>query len=202
MDYLKDKEAALSMLDDVILATTGEEKLDQEVETAHDDNEKIPCAVSRAKFWLRDHERTARTQAGASEPGPSNLGSPNFGDATGQPFWDHFDATIHKNTELPRIEKIRHLLTCLTGSPKQAIKGIRLAEQNYDLAFKTLTDRSGRPDLLVNEHVDHLFTLSTVKSSSEVLKLRLLHGNVQFHVSALEGLGVSPDQYTVVLNVS
>ncbi|KAH7957448.1 hypothetical protein HPB52_019078 [Rhipicephalus sanguineus] len=80
------------------------------------------------------------------------------------------------------------------------MEGIRLAEQNYDLAIKILTDRFGRRDLLVNEHVDHLLTLSPVKSPSEVLKLRILHDNVQFHVSALEELGASPDQYTVVLN--
>ncbi|KAH7952568.1 hypothetical protein HPB52_024022 [Rhipicephalus sanguineus] len=54
--------------------------------------------------------------------------------------------------------------------------------------------------MLVNEHVGHLLTLSPVKSSSEALKFRLLHDNVQFHVSALEDLGVSPDQYAGVLN--
>ncbi|XP_037518298.1 uncharacterized protein LOC119395079 [Rhipicephalus sanguineus] len=227
MDYLKDKETALSQLDDVILATTDEENLDQEVGTAQEYNEKILYAVSRAKFWLQERERNAGTQARATEPGPSYLRSPNSGDAAGQvtehrqrsvqlpklhiptfdgslrgwqSFWDHFDATIHKNAELPRIEKFKYLLTYLTGSSKRAVEGIRLAEQNYDLATKTLTDRFGRWDLLVNEHIDHLLALSPVKCSSEVQKLRLLHDNVQFHVSALEGLGVSPDQYTVVLN--
>ncbi|XP_037521503.1 uncharacterized protein LOC119398758 [Rhipicephalus sanguineus] len=227
MDYLKDKETALSHLDDVILETTDEENLDQEVGTAQEYNEKILYAVSRAKFWLQERERNAGTQARATEPGPSYIGSPNSGDAAGQvrehrqrsvqlpklqiptfdgslrgwqSFWDHFDATIHTNAELPRIEKFKYLLTYLTGSAKRAIEGIRLAEQNYDLAIKTFTDRFGRRDLLVNEHIDHLLVLSAVKCSSEVQKLRLLRDNVQFHVSALEGLGVSPDQYTVVLN--
>ncbi|XP_037505817.1 uncharacterized protein LOC119382165 [Rhipicephalus sanguineus] len=227
MDYLKDREKALSQLDGVILATTDEQNLDQEVGTAQEYNENILYAVSRAKFWLQERERNAGTQARATEPGPSYLGSPNSGDAAGQvrehrqrsvqlpklqiptfdgslrgwqSFWDHFDATIHKNAELPRIEKFKYLLTYLTGSAKRAIEGIRLAEQNYDLAIKTLTDRFGRRDLLVNDHIDHLLALSPVKCSSEVPKLRLLHDNVQFHVSALEGLGVSPDQYTVVLN--
>ncbi|KAH7951282.1 hypothetical protein HPB52_007243 [Rhipicephalus sanguineus] len=86
MDYLKDKETALSQLDDVILATTDEENLDQEVGTAQEYNEKILYAVSRAKFWLQERERNAGTQARATEPGPSYLGSPNSGDAAGQPI--------------------------------------------------------------------------------------------------------------------
>ncbi|KAH7968857.1 hypothetical protein HPB52_011954 [Rhipicephalus sanguineus] len=56
MDYLKDKETALSQLDDVVLATTDEENLDQEVGTAQEYNEKILYAVSRAKFWLQELE--------------------------------------------------------------------------------------------------------------------------------------------------
>ncbi|KAH7957802.1 hypothetical protein HPB52_022684 [Rhipicephalus sanguineus] len=84
MDYLKAKETALSQLDDVILATTDEENLDQEVGTVQEYNEKILYAVSRAKFRLQERERNAGTQARATEPGPSYLGSPNSGDAAGQ----------------------------------------------------------------------------------------------------------------------
>lgn len=72
-------------------------------------------------------------------------------------------------------------------------------EQHYELAIKTLTDPFGHQDLLVNEHV-HNLALSPVKSSSDVRSFRMLHDSVQFYVSALEGLGVVPDQYTVALN--
>ncbi|XP_037525616.1 uncharacterized protein LOC119402539 [Rhipicephalus sanguineus] len=227
VDYLKDRESALSTLDDAILALTDEENLDREVETAQDYSDKISYAIARAKYWLQERQQATRTHAQASGSGSSKLELPNSVDAPDQvreqrqrsvvlprlqiptfdgnlrewqPFWDHYDATIHQNDELPRIEKFKYLLTYLTGSAKRSIEGIRLAEQNYDLAIKTLTDRFGRRDLLINEHVDHLLALIPVKSSSDVAKLRTLHDNVQFRVSALEGLGVSPDQYIVVLN--
>ncbi|KAH7946890.1 hypothetical protein HPB52_005664 [Rhipicephalus sanguineus] len=45
VDYLKDRESALSTLDDAILALTDEENLDREVETAQDYSEKISCAI-------------------------------------------------------------------------------------------------------------------------------------------------------------
>ncbi|KAH7973045.1 hypothetical protein HPB52_020792 [Rhipicephalus sanguineus] len=83
---------------------------------------------------------------------------------------------------------------------QRSIEGIRLAQQNYDLAIKKLTGRFGRRDLLINEPVDQLLALIPVKSSSDVAKLRTHHDSVQFRVSALEGLGVSPDQHIVVLN--
>lgn len=64
--------------------------------------------------------------------------------------------------------KIQDLFTYITGSAKRSIEGIRLAEQNYDIAIKTLTDRFGRRDIFINEHIDNLLTLTPVKSSSEV----------------------------------
>ncbi|KAH7947313.1 hypothetical protein HPB52_010048 [Rhipicephalus sanguineus] len=73
MDCLKDKEAALTRLDDVVLATTDEGNIDEEVETAHEYNETILYAVSHAKFWLQERETTARTQARAMGPGQATM---------------------------------------------------------------------------------------------------------------------------------
>ncbi|XP_037528605.1 uncharacterized protein LOC119405847 [Rhipicephalus sanguineus] len=110
-----------------------------------------------------------------------------------QEFWDHYRATIHENTELPPIEKFRYLLTYLTGAAKRAIEGIRLADNNYEIAVTTLKERFDRQELLVNEYIDQLLALSPVRSSKEVEKLRVLHDTVRFRVSALEGLGVPPE---------
>ncbi|KAH7947342.1 hypothetical protein HPB52_010254 [Rhipicephalus sanguineus] len=101
-----------------------------------------------------------------------------------QEFWDHYSATIHNNIALTPIEKIKYLLTCHTGAAKRAIEGIGLAHNNYDIAVKTLKKRFRRQELLVNEHIDQLLALFP----EGVLR------------NALEGLGVQPDQYTVVLN--
>ncbi|KAH7975612.1 hypothetical protein HPB52_003705 [Rhipicephalus sanguineus] len=85
----------------------------------------------------------------------------------------------------------RFALTTYTRKPPDAV-----GRQT----IMTLTERFGRRDLLINEHIDHLLALPPVKSSADVDKLRLLYDKVQFRVSALTGLGVSPDQYNVVLN--
>ncbi|KAH7957284.1 hypothetical protein HPB52_017107 [Rhipicephalus sanguineus] len=92
-----------------------------------------------------------------------------------QTFWDHFSATIHRNEDLLPIEKFKYLLSYLSGVAKRAIEGIRLTEDNYAIAIRTLTERFGRRDLLINEHIDHLLALPPVKSSADVDKLRLLY---------------------------
>lgn len=65
---------------------------------------------------------------------------------------------------------------------------------------KTLRERFGQRDLLVNENGNHQLTLAPVKSSADVDKLRLLYNKVNFLVFALTSLGASRDQYDVVLN--
>ncbi|KAH8032892.1 hypothetical protein HPB51_003468 [Rhipicephalus microplus] len=84
IDYLKDKEAVLSKLDDIILLNIDEEILDHEVGTAQEYNKKVFYVISRATFWLQERERTARTQAQATEPGPSCLRSLNSTDSADQ----------------------------------------------------------------------------------------------------------------------
>ncbi|XP_037521388.1 uncharacterized protein LOC119398627 [Rhipicephalus sanguineus] len=161
-------------------------------------------------------DRVAATQSniGSAEAPPGPVSTPRYrsvglptlqvptyaGDLRQwQEFWDHYSATIHENTELPPIEKFKYLLTYLPGAAKRAIEGIRLAD-NYEIAVTTLKDRFGRQELLVNEQIDQLLALSPVRSSKEVEKLRVLHDTARFRVSALQGLGVPPEQYIVVLH--
>ncbi|XP_077550653.1 uncharacterized protein LOC144163843 [Haemaphysalis longicornis] len=115
-------------------------------------------------------------------------------------FWDQFESSVHSNATLPRIEKFKYLLSYLTGPAKDAIEGIRLAENNYDFAVKIITNRFGRKDLLVDDHLDKLLALEPVQNSADTDKLRVLYDTVTFRINALEGLGVSPDQYSVVLH--
>ncbi|KAH8018554.1 hypothetical protein HPB51_008883 [Rhipicephalus microplus] len=225
MGYLKDNEAVLSNLDDIILVTTDQEILDHEVGTAQEYNEKILYAVSHAKFWLQERERTDRTQAQATEPGPSYLGSLNSADAAGQgterrqhpvqlpklqiptfngslrgwqSFWGHFD--VIPSTRIPSCRASKNLSTASPTEHEASCRRHPSSRTKLRPCNQNLHGRFGRKNLLIKQHVDHILTLSPVKTSSEAPKLRLLHDSVQCHFSALEGLGVAADQYAVVLN--
>ncbi|KAH7978245.1 hypothetical protein HPB49_004907 [Dermacentor silvarum] len=57
-----------------------------------------------------------------------------------QGFWDRYQASIHGNDLLSKIDKFKYLVTYLSGSAKTAIQGIRLAEAKYDIAIKVLSE--------------------------------------------------------------
>ncbi|XP_077548092.1 uncharacterized protein LOC144160812 [Haemaphysalis longicornis] len=117
-----------------------------------------------------------------------------------QGFWEQFDATIHANQHLTKIDKFKYLRSYMTGPAKTAIEGIRLAEDGYDAAIKILTDRFGRRDLLMADHVDALLSITPVKTSADVAGLRRLHDDISFRLNALEALGIAPDRYAVIIH--
>ncbi|XP_077536202.1 uncharacterized protein LOC144148557 [Haemaphysalis longicornis] len=107
-----------------------------------------------------------------------------------QGFWDHFEATIHNHPDLPEIEKFKYLRSYLTGDAKRAVEWIRLNDANYRQAVKILTDRFGRTELLVDDHVDSLLAITPIQSSTQVARLRDLYEQVQFRTGCLESLGI------------
>lgn len=117
MDFLKDNEAALWRLDDIISAATDAEDMDYEVEAASEYNEKILYAVSRASSGYKNVEGN-QSAAQATGFGPNNHELLHLSEAAGlvrahhplavqlpelqiptfhgsfrgwQSFWDHFD---------------------------------------------------------------------------------------------------------------
>ncbi|KAG0419656.1 hypothetical protein HPB47_003959 [Ixodes persulcatus] len=84
-------------------------------------------------------------------------------------------------------------------SPSRTIEWMKLSDEGYDLAIKSLLERFGRSSILIDEHIDQLLALSPVNSSNDIARLRHLYDSIQFRTSCLEGLGVPPTQYAIVL---
>ncbi|XP_037517940.1 uncharacterized protein LOC119394701 [Rhipicephalus sanguineus] len=196
---LKTNEVELRQLDKDILDLTEDEAIEGEVEGSIDYHDKI---LESSKSGPNG-DRVAATQSniGSAEAPQGPISTPRYPSVTlptlhvttyagdlrqWQEFWDCYSATIYNNTELPPIEKFKYLLTYLTGAAKRAIEGIRPADHNYDIAVKTLKERFGGQEFLVNEHIDQVLALSPVRSSKEVEKLRILHDTVRFRVEVRE----------------
>ncbi|XP_075726259.1 uncharacterized protein LOC142767901 [Rhipicephalus microplus] len=114
----------------------------------------------------------------------------NFsGDRRNRPvFCDQFQTSIPNNDWIQKIGKIQYLITFLTEAVKAAIKGIRFAEANYDVAIQILSDRFNYRDILVDNHVNSLLSIAPVRSSAHITLLRNLHDEATFCINALEGL--------------
>ena len=67
-----------------------------------------------------------------------------------KPFWDQFNASIHSNNVISKIEKFSYLKTFLNESASSCISGLTLTTENYDEAVKILEERFGNTQILVS----------------------------------------------------
>ena len=67
-----------------------------------------------------------------------------------KPFWDQFNASIHSNNLISKIEKFSYLKTFLNESASSCISGLTLTTENYDEAVKILKERFGNTQILVS----------------------------------------------------
>ena len=58
-------------------------------------------------------------------------------------FTEWFDAAIHSNTDLSNIEKMNFLINNIEGEAENAIKGLKLSNDNYEVAKKMLEEDLG-----------------------------------------------------------
>ncbi|XP_077561636.1 uncharacterized protein LOC144177928 [Haemaphysalis longicornis] len=140
LDIILDKQRALHELDSQIQAALTEEEFDADVLDAIDYDERI-CA-------LRTRGRSVTSPALSASAATAESG-----------FWDQFEFSIYSNATLPRIKKFKYLLSYFTGPTKDAIEGIRLADDNYNFAVNIITNRFGRKDILVDDQLDKLLAL-------------------------------------------
>ncbi|EJD76719.1 pao retrotransposon peptidase [Loa loa] len=59
-------------------------------------------------------------------------------------FWNSFNAAIHLQ-EIPNIQKLTYLISCLKGESLEAIRGFDIAPENYQLIRQVLIDKYGNP---------------------------------------------------------
>ncbi|KAH8029258.1 hypothetical protein HPB51_024648 [Rhipicephalus microplus] len=76
--------------------------------------------------------------------------------------------------------RFQYFLTYLTTAAKAAIQLIRLADVKYDVVNRTLSDHFGRHNVLVDDHLDSVLSVASVRSSADVTLLRNLHDEATF----------------------
>lgn len=101
-------------------------------------------------------------------------------------FWDAFEASIHKNTNISDIEKLNYLMSKLSGEAKQSVSGIHLSNENYAVVVDLLKERYGDSQIVVNSHYVELINLKSVPNTSK--GLRSLHDQIEKHLRSLEAL--------------
>ena len=129
------------------------------------------------------------TQPNSGPMKPSQLDIRTFsGDVLRwQEFWDAFDASVHKASYAPPVDKFNYLKSKLEGEALEAISGYQLSNENYAVVIDILKKRFGNKQLIIDAHYRSLSHLPP--ATNQVVKLRSCYDNIERHLQSLDAIG-------------
>ena len=116
-----------------------------------------------------------------------------------QTFIESFEAAVHTNGDIPKIQKMSYLLSFLTEEAENSVKGLRLNSENYLKALDILKDRFGNPQVLISHHMNKILEIEEVFSISDVKGLRSLYDTLEIQIRNLESLKMNSAEYGAML---
>lgn len=99
-------------------------------------------------------------------------------------FWAQFESSVH-NQNLCNADKLAYLFSSMDGLALEAVRGIDMTNENYDLAIDTLVKRFGDKDLVIDAHYE---ALNKLEKSSEANSRSTLD-TINKHLRILKSLG-------------
>ena len=192
-ELLADIEKAADFRDVCRKQRTAAKRLLSDISTtpAAGDDDDVDCVSNHS----------ASTQGCSREASLPKLELPTFsGDVTKWPsFWDQFTAVID-GSDLPEVSKFVYLLSLLTAEAKLSVKGLTISAAHYQIAKDILVQRYGRKERIIFTHVQQLMNITVPGNiTCENTVLWKLQDELLAHVRSLEALGVTGDQYGVIL---
>lgn len=104
-------------------------------------------------------------------------------------FRDVFKSLVHDNIALSNVEKFHYLLSAITAGAGAVIRSIPLSDSNYEVAWKALEDRFDNKRLIINAHLDKIFSFPPLKSAS-LNDLKLFLDTLKENIGALQGFNI------------
>ncbi|XP_057298583.1 uncharacterized protein LOC130629417 [Hydractinia symbiolongicarpus] len=114
-------------------------------------------------------------------------------------FIDSFEAAVDKNDHLSNVEKMNYLLGFVVKDAASTISGLKLSNDNYEIALNLLKDRFGDPQMIISGHMNKLLNLEPVMAISDVRNLRQLFYITEAQVRSLQSLGVESQNFGSML---
>ena len=116
-----------------------------------------------------------------------------------QLFWDSFEAAVHNNSSLSKIDKFNYLKSLVEGNAASAIDGFALIADNYESAVKLLKDRFADPQIIISSHMEELLNLPAVCDIHKVSKIRQLYDSIETHIRSLRNLEIDSSSHGSLL---
>ena len=100
-------------------------------------------------------------------------------------FYDMFCSLVHNNSNIAPVRKFRYLISYLRGEPLNLIKSLPVNNDNYIVAFQTLTDRYQNKRLLATNYWNTINNTILLKNNCSSRDLRALLDIFNENISAL-----------------
>ncbi|XP_066258820.1 uncharacterized protein [Euwallacea similis] len=110
-------------------------------------------------------------------------------------FRDTYVSLIHNNHSLNQIQKFHYLRASLQGVASQVLETLEFTDNNYDVAWTTLSERYNNTRVLVHMHMKALLEIESVDKES-AHKLRDLIDNVGKNLRTLSALGQKTEHWS------
>jgi hypothetical protein len=81
-------------------------------------------------------------------------------------FHDRFVALMDKHSQLSNSDKMYYLLDCLSGAAAEAVKGIPISSDHYELAVKVLNERFDKPRVVATALIEKLLNITPIQHES------------------------------------
>lgn len=91
------------------------------------------------------------------------------------------------------IYTFSYLKSLLRGEARSCLQGLALTDANYDTAKEIMVRRFGKKEKIIVAHIQKMLNISSQES------LWQIYDQVQVHVRSLANLGVSGENYGLVL---
>ncbi|CAG4938759.1 unnamed protein product [Parnassius apollo] len=104
-----------------------------------------------------------------------------------QEFWDRFYSSIHVKL-IRNVDKLAYLQSCLEGEAKDAVAGLEITNDNYEIALiHFLKDRFGSKAIVVDAHYKELYHMQAKNSSIKESRRKL--NEIDRNLRVLQSLG-------------
>lgn len=72
---------------------------------------------------------------------------------------------IHNRKELSKIKKLNYLVSLLQGEVAESLGGYALTGENYEDIIKTLKDRYGNTEIMMEHHIRKLLSVKWAETT-------------------------------------
>lgn len=119
-------------------------------------------------------------------------------------FKQMFTTLVHSNTSFPTIVKFHHLRESLRGRAAMVIKNIDFCEENYEPAFKLLTDKFDNRKTILNNYMKKMIECGhpcscknrETKSSKD---MEMVYNNVNQTLHAVKAMKINTESWDPVI---